>query len=139
MGIEKDGSHLVKVSLVEIADEAQSRLLPTSVKRNRVTVINSYPLFVGAMPSQVLANTPKRKGAQLICNGNGYLALGSSQSECEAAASGALNEFIGSAAYIDASKMQAPIYIGGTTEMWAVLITVGSNPTVVSAIKEIET
>jgi hypothetical protein len=139
MGIEKDGSHLVKVSLVEIADDAQQRLLPTKVRRNRVTVINSYPLLVGANPSQVLANTPKRKGAQLICNGNGYLALGISASECLAAASNALNEFIGSIAYIDASKMQAPIYIGGTTEMWAVLITVGSNPTVVSAIKEIET
>lgn len=130
----------VKVSLVDIGDGIQDRLTPTrKVNRDRPFTTNSYPLAVGNVPVQILANAPKRAYATIICNGNGYLAIGTSDAECQSAATAGLNEFIGSVTYIDASKMQAPIRLCGTTDLWAVLIVVGTNPTVVSVIKELNT
>lgn len=117
-------SEIVSVSLVDISDDAQKRMLPMrAVARERVNVTNTYPMVLGALPVLILAHTPKRTKAHLVVNGSGVVAIGGSQSECQAAATAASGEYIGSVAYINGAEFSDAIPVSGTTELWATLIS----------------
>ena|ERR1700729_1373008 len=142
MGINPDGTMApIKVSLVDIADPVQSRLVPvTKVNRDKVLITNSFLLTVGAAPVNLLGHTPKRCRAQVIVNGTtgSVIAFGTSQSDVEGAQNTGTGQFQGDVAYVN-GNYPGTIPIDANSELWCALITAGSGPTIVSAFKEIDT
>lgn len=124
---------------VRLVQDDTRKIPPAAVPRDRAGTTNSYVLTVGALPVQLLAHTPKRAVAQIIVNATtgAVVAMGGSQSDCQNAAAVAVGEFIGEVAYT-VGPYGSPIPITATDELWAVLVTAGSGPTVVSAIKEVD-
>lgn len=115
---------IIPVSLVDIDDSVQNRLIPNpKVNRDIVKITNSYPMSVGALPVQLLSHSPKRKHTRIIVNGSGVVAFGTSESDCQAAQTAAIGEFIGSVAYINGAELTGVLDSEGTTELWAALIS----------------
>lgn len=124
---------------VRLVQDDTRKIPPTTVPRDRAGTANSYVLTIGKLPDQLLAHTPKRCVAQVIVNATtgAVIAFGGSQSDCQNAANVATGEFIGEVAYT-VGPYGSPIPITATDELWAVLVTAGSGPTVVSVLKEVD-
>jgi hypothetical protein len=124
MPINEDGSMApIKVSLVDISDPVQSRLIPTrAVARDKVLILNTYPMTLGALPVNVLSHSPKRCMAHIVVNGSGIVAFGASQSDVQNALvgfSGLPGEYTGDVAFVNAAELQSSMQISGNTELWA--------------------
>lgn len=131
--IDEDGSPYVKVSLMEVADKAQKRLLPNmSVPKDKVIIANTYPMVLGSNPVQVLSHAPKRERAILCIGGNGVVAFGTSNSEVQEAQSAIVGELIGSVAYVNAPVAFSDVR--GTTELWAGLVAQTYGQTASAAV-----
>lgn len=130
----------IPVRIVDIADAAQARILPkVDVPRDKILITNSYQLTLGALPTQLLAHSPKRLDAQIIINSvtSAVIAIGTSESDCQAAVTGATGQYVGDVTYI-IGPYGSPIPVCGNTELWAVLVTAGASPPVISVIKTFE-
>lgn len=116
---------------VRLVQDDTRKIPPATIPRERAGTINSYVMAVGATPIQLLAHTPKRYTAQLVINAtaNAVVAIGGSQSDCQAAANVATGEFIGEVGYV-VGPYGSPIPFCNTDEVWAVLVTAGSGATV---------
>lgn len=133
MGINSDGSHApIAVSLVGVSGEA-SRLLPIpKVSRDRVLILNSYPLTLGATPVNILSHSPKRCTAHIVANGSGIVAFGSSQSDVQnalAGFSGLPGEYTGDVAFVNAAEFQSAMQLTANSELWAGLAS-ATDPSV---------
>jgi hypothetical protein len=109
-------------------------------KRQRVSIPNSYPMNAGALPVQIAPDAPGRCRLAILVNGAGanppVIALAQSESDAQAAQANAIGQFTGNVAYVTGPN--TIIDLSGTTAWWAVLITAGTNPCVVSTIAEID-
>lgn len=124
---------------VRLVQDDTRKIPPATIPRERIGTANSYVLVVGAIPVQILAHTPKRCCASLVVNltTGAVIAIGGSQSDCQAAASAATGEFVGEVGYI-VGPYDSPIVFTNTDEVWAVLVTAGSGATVLSVFKEVD-
>jgi hypothetical protein len=120
-----------------VQDDTANLQHPEEKPKEKVITTNSFLMSVGAPPVPILNHSPKRCVAQVIVNGNAgdVVALGKTASDCQAAATAAAGEYIGSVVYILAS-FGAPIPFEGTSELYASLVVAGAAPVVISVIKE---
>jgi hypothetical protein len=124
----------VKVHVVQ--DDTNQPARP----KQRVVILNSFPLNIGATPVQIAPDSPARCRLTISVNGGGttapVIALGGSQSDCEQAQANAVGQFTGHVAYVTGPN--TIVDHTGNTALWACLIVAGTNPCVVSTIAENE-
>lgn len=122
--VQVNGEERLTVAPVHITSVSPGVTLGKSEEKIKevVQAYNSYPLNIGALPSQVLQHSPNRKRAELILNGTGVVALAKTQADCQSAVGNAINEVTGNVTVIYAAEYNSALQIKGTSELWAVLL-----------------
>lgn len=120
---------------VRITQDDTRNIPAKTVPREVAGTQNSYILTT--LPIQILAHAPKRRKGTIIVNANtnSVIAIGGSYSDCQAAVTAGIGQFIGEVAYIN-GVYSSPIDLGTTDEVWAALVAggqvaqeqIGANP-----------
>lgn len=123
---EIDNLYRPTIQKVHIIHDDTKQQSPAPKARELVLTVNSYPLSIGANPSQVLGHALKRKYSEIVINGTGIVAFGKTMADCQAAAANASGEQTGNVFVINGNGFASRYCTRTTSALWAVLI--GNSP-----------
>jgi hypothetical protein len=99
-----------------------------------VSVPQTFPLTLNAVPVMILPHARKRRHAQIIINGTGMVAIGRSQSDCQSAQNNLAGESTGNVMIINGAEFTAAYSVIGHSELWAAMISASEPAAMYPAI-----